>query len=87
MVVASGAMQLAIQPRNSLPAAVPSARGKKLVKKAKKKSPVLVHSPVAAKKQRTENVGESIEEEEEPNRDDSGIQSNIGESIYEDFDN
>ena len=76
-----------------VPATQQAARVKKLVKKGKKRISLAFLSPAAAKKKKTENVGESIEEEEEEEaggentRNDSGFQSNVGESIYEDFDN
>ena len=64
-------------------------KSKKVVKKVKQKkkaaSPQEV--PSVTKKQKMEPMGESIEEEQDDNLEDSGFQSNMGESIYEDFDN
>lgn len=66
----------------------PQARIKRLVKKGRKRT-LAVNEVQPRKKQISDNVGESIQEEEEGvnNINDSGFQSTMGESIYEDFDN
>ena len=54
----------------------------KKVKAKKKVSSCALQSPPTKKTKKDELLGETIEEDDE-----SGVHSNMGESIYEDFDN